>query len=71
MDRVRSLSVGSSSRSDLGATNLSGSETSILSKAMARAKQLEEEEEVERMGKNLLLFCRLTDIQVFSVPFIQ
>lgn len=52
-DRARSLSVGSSTRSDLGATNLSGSETSILSKAMARAKQLEEEEEVERMGKDL------------------
>ena len=37
---------------NLGAANLSGSETSILSQAMARAKQLEEEEKAERIGEN-------------------
>ena len=51
-DRGRSLSVGSGPRLEqLGALNLSGSETSILSQAMARAKQLEEEEKAERMGE--------------------
>lgn len=53
VDRVRSHSVGSGPRSDLGATSLSGSETSILSQAMARAKQLDEEEKAERMRADL------------------
>lgn len=52
VDRTRSLSVGNGPRQEhLGAVNLSGSETSILSQAMARAKQLEEEEKAERTGE--------------------
>lgn len=51
LDRSKSLSVGSGTRSDLGATNLSGSESSILSQAMTRAKQLEKEEKMERIGR--------------------
>ena len=43
---------------NLGAANLSGSETSILSQAMARAKQLEEEEKAERIGENRYIFNR-------------
>ncbi|KAM7435629.1 hypothetical protein ABFA07_014485 [Porites harrisoni] len=53
MDRIRSLSVGSGPRSDLGASSFSGSETSILAQAMVRAKQFEEEEKQERMGGDL------------------
>lgn len=53
-EHVRSVSHGSGSLPEhLGAMNLSGSETSILSQAMTRAKQLEEEEKAERM-------CELT-----------
>lgn len=53
-DRARSLSVGNGPRPEnLGAVNLSGSETSILSQAMARAKQLDEEEKAERIGRDL------------------
>lgn len=64
MDRIRSLSVGSGPRSDLGASSLSGSETSILAQAMVRAKQFEEEEKQERMGKNCVPFKILgTDIE--------
>lgn len=49
-EHVRSVSHGSGSLPEhLGAMNLSGSETSILSQAMTRAKQLEEEEKAERM----------------------
>ena len=43
---------------NLGAANLSGSETSILSQAMARAKQLEEEEKAERIGENCYILKR-------------
>ena len=64
MDRIRSLSVGSGPRSDLGASSFSGSETSILAQAMVRAKQFEEEEKQERMGKNCVPFKILgTDIE--------
>ena len=51
LGRARSVSVGNGLRSDLGATNLSGSESSILSQAISRAKQLEDEEIVEKMGE--------------------
>lgn len=52
-DRFRSVSLGGGSLPEhLGAMNLSGSETSILSQAMTRAKQLEEEEKAERMARN-------------------
>lgn len=53
LGRARSVSVGNGLRSDLGATNLSGSESSILSQAISRAKQLEDEEIVEKMGRDL------------------
>lgn len=53
-EHVRSVSHGSGSLPEhLGAMNLSGSETSILSQAMTRAKQLEEEEKAERMSRNM------------------
>ena len=52
--RSRSISVGNGPRSDLGATNLSASESSILSQAISRAKQLEQEEKEERMGEVFL-----------------
>lgn len=51
--RSRSISVSNGPRSDLGATNLSASESSILSQAISRAKQLEQEEKEERMGRDL------------------
>lgn len=58
-DRARSLSVGNGPRPEnLGAANLSGSETSILSQAMARAKQLDEEEKAERIGENCYILNR-------------
>ncbi|XP_068708567.1 ATPase PAAT-like isoform X2 [Montipora foliosa] len=53
LGRARSVSVGNGLRSDLGATNLSGSESSILSQAISRAKQLEDEEIEEKMGRDL------------------
>lgn len=52
--RSRSVSVGNGPRSDLGATNLSASESSILSQAISRAKQLEQEEKEERLGEVFL-----------------
>ena len=58
-DHARSLSVGNGPRPEnLGAASLSGSETSILSQAMARAKQLEEEEKAERTGENFYVLNR-------------
>lgn len=57
VDRTRSLSTGNGPRPEhLGAANLSGSETSILSQAMVRAKQLEEEEKAERLGETFCCF---------------
>ena len=64
-EHVRSVSHGSGSLPEhLGAMNLSGSETSILSQAMTRAKQLEEEEKAERMCK---LNFQPTEQVVFSL----
>ena len=64
-EHVRSVSHGSGSLPEhLGAMNLSGSETSILSQAMTRAKQLEEEEKAERMCE---LNFQPTEQVVFSL----
>ena len=54
---VADLLVLAMARSDLGATNLSASESSILSQAISRAKQLEQEEKEERMGEVFLSNC--------------